>query len=80
MPPELLTTDLDDEILDDTFYSSQSNSGPSSDVLFTDHSPDISLPQSSTVSSQNKVSEPQSGIELMSLYPTCIRRPLNRYS
>ena len=54
MPPELLTTDLGDEILDDTYYP---NSVPSSNDSSMDHSPDISLQQSLTVSSQNEGSE-----------------------
>ena len=77
VPPELLTTDLD-EILDDTYYPSQSNSGPSNDPSM-DHSPDISL-QQSTVSSQNEVSGTQSGTESMSRYPTRICKPPNRHS
>ena len=76
VPPELLTTDLNDEILDDTYYP---NSVPSSNDSSMDHSPDISLQQSSTISSQNKVRETQSGTEL-SHYPTCICKPPNRYS
>ena len=80
VPPELLTTDLNDEILDDTCYPSQPNSVPSSNDSSMDHSPDISLQQSSTVSSQNKVSETQSGTEPTSRYPTRIRKPPNRYS
>jgi len=80
VPPELLTTDLDDEILDDTYYPSQSNSVPSSDDPSMDYSPDISLQQSSTVSSQNEVSETQSGTESTSRYSTRICKPPNHYS
>ena len=77
VPPELLTTDLNDEILDDTYYP---NSVPLSNDSSIDHSPDISLQQSSTVFSQNKVSETQSGTESTSRYPTRIRKPPNCYS
>ena len=77
VPPELLTTDLNDEILDDTYYP---NSVPSSNDSSMDHSPDISLQQSSTIFSQNKVSETQSGTESTSHYPTRIRKPPNRCS
>ena len=80
VPPELLTTDLNEENLDDTYYPPQSNSVPTSNDSSMDHSPDISLQQSSTVSSQNKVRETQSGTESTSLHPTRIRKPPNRYS
>ena len=65
--PELLTTDLNDEILDDTHYPPQSNSVSTSNGSSMDHSPDISLQQSSTVSSQNEVRETQSGTESLSI-------------
>ena len=80
VPPELLTTDLNEEILDDTYHPPQSNSVPTSDDSSMDHSPDISLQQSLIVSSQNEVRETQSGTESTSRYPTRIRKPPNRYS
>ena len=54
VPPELLTTNLNEEILDDTYYPPQSNSVPTSNDSSMDHSPDISLQQSSTVPPRTK--------------------------
>ena len=57
VPLELLTTDLNEEILDDTYYPHQSNSVPRSNDSSMDHSPDISLQQSSTVPPRSERSE-----------------------
>ena len=76
VPPDMLATDLDEEISDDTYYSYQpDDSGSLSDDQFMDHLPDISLQPSSTVSSQNKSGETQTGTESLSHYPTHIQKP-----
>ena len=79
-PPDLLDPDLNEDISDDTYYPSQPNSGSPSDDQSMDHTPDISSQQSSTVPSQNESSETRSGTELMSRYPTRIRKPPNHYN
>ena len=76
VPPDMLATDLDEEISDDTYYSYQpDDSGSLSDDQFMDHSPDISLQPSSTVSSQNGSGETRTGTESLSHYLTRIRKP-----
>ena len=58
VPPDLQATNLDEEILDDTYYPYLPDTGSLSDDQSMDYSPDISSQQSSTVSSQNKLRDP----------------------